>query len=104
MDSTYTSTRTVPFSQLHFLSCFCVQKIGCDVCQSKPSCSSYVPPKSLFDTTRPAPEKNLGSLVECKPSQAEIWTTDGYFKVGDAAHQPAESRPGCPSERRKPKY
>ena len=34
----------------------------------------------------------------------EIWTTDGSFKVGDAAHPPAMTNPKCPSERRKPKY
>eukprot|EP00658_Telonema_sp_P-2_P027333 TRINITY_DN2112_c0_g1_i3.p2 TRINITY_DN2112_c0_g1~~TRINITY_DN2112_c0_g1_i3.p2 ORF type:complete len:179 (+),score=29.23 TRINITY_DN2112_c0_g1_i3:115-651(+) len=79
-------------------------RIGCNACASKPSCASWVPPVSLFNATRPALERNLGSLAECKPSQAEIWRTSGSFKVGDDQHLPKETRPGCPAENRRPKY
>ena len=69
IDSTYVSTRT---------------KVGCDVCSKKGSrsfsCSSYVPAKSLFDQTRPAPENNIG-ITECKPSQAVPCLCD--MVVGD---------------------
>jgi len=79
------------------------EAIFCEVCMSKPSCGTYMPDPRLFDRNRPPPEQNLGRLVECKPSEAEYWTTDGTFKIGDGRHE-EEVRHGCPEPRRRPKY
>ena len=79
------------------------ESIFCDVCVSKTThCNRYIPDVRLFDSNRPPPEKSLGALIECKPSEAEYWMTDGSFKLGDGDHD-EETRDTCPS-RRRPKY
>ena len=80
------------------------ESIFCDVCVSKTThCNRYIPDVRLFDSNRPPPEKSLGALIECKPSEAEYWMTDGAFKLGDGDHD-EETRDTCPSPRRRPKY
>jgi hypothetical protein len=85
------------------------QKIACNVCVSRPAdCATFTPDATQFNPTRPPPS-GLGKLIVCDPSEREIWMTDDRFKVGDAEHQPEESRTGCPgstpdSENRKPLY
>jgi hypothetical protein len=69
-------------------------------------CSNYEPSELLYNGTRPDAYK-MGSLWVCDPSEREIWTTSGRFKVGDAEHQPQEQREQCPgytpeTEKRKP--
>lgn len=59
------------------------------------SCSSYAATAGLFNNIRPAAYK-LSSLWVCEPSEREIWTTTGTFKIGDAAHAPEEKRANCP--------
>ena len=58
-------------------------------------CDDYVPDINMLNATRPPPYK-LGALSVCDASEAEIWRTSGYFKVGDEEHQPDETRSGCP--------
>ena len=81
------------------------QRVACDICLKRvSSCENYIPDANMFNATRPSPEQNLGKLVECKPSEREYWTTVGRFKIGDAAHAPAEARSGCPDAKRVPFY
>ena len=80
------------------------EALFCDVCvRNIKHCNRYIPDVKLFDTNRPPAETNLGSLVECQPSEAEFWITDGRFKLGDGEHE-EETRDGCPSPRRRPNY
>lgn len=72
------------------------QKVACDICMNTVSdCSKYNPDKNMLNPVRPPPSK-LGSLYVCSASDREVWTTTGTFKIGDAAHLPAENRPKCP--------
>ena len=69
-------------------------------------CSTYDPSELMYNSTRPDAYK-MGSLWVCDPSEREIWTTSGRFKVGDEEHQPQEQREVCPgytpdTEKRKP--
>ena len=79
------------------------QKVACDICLNKnvhQTCTSYIPDNRLFNLTHPAPEQNMGTLIECKPSEREYWTTVGRFKIGDANHEPETGGSSCPSPRR----
>eukprot|EP00403_Amphidinium_massartii_P040252 CAMPEP_0178444738 /NCGR_PEP_ID=MMETSP0689_2-20121128/39715_1 /TAXON_ID=160604 /ORGANISM="Amphidinium massartii, Strain CS-259" /LENGTH=332 /DNA_ID=CAMNT_0020069085 /DNA_START=57 /DNA_END=1056 /DNA_ORIENTATION=- len=74
------------------------QRVVCDVCLRRlHSCSGYTISPEALSPYRPAPERNLGRLVECKPSEREYWTRTDRFKVsGDDVPEQ------CPSERRRP--
>mmetsp|Transcript_20764 Transcript_20764/g.37806 ORF Transcript_20764/g.37806 Transcript_20764/m.37806 type:complete len:312 (+) Transcript_20764:70-1005(+) len=74
------------------------QRVVCDVCLRRVrSCSDYTISPEALSPYRPAPERNLGRLVECKPSEREYWTRTDRFKVmGDDVPEQ------CPSERRRP--
>ena len=78
------------------------QKIACDMCMnSVKDCGEYSPDPMMLNNTRPDPSK-LGSLVQCDASEEEIWTTSGYFKVGDEEHPPGETRHSCPCNENEP--
>merc|ERR1712216_791386 len=52
----------------------------------------------MLNGTVPGPEKNLGQLVECKPSERDLWRRDDKFKVSDVSALPS----GCPAPTRLP--
>eukprot|EP00455_Lapot_gusevi_P038066 TRINITY_DN4268_c0_g1_i3.p1 TRINITY_DN4268_c0_g1~~TRINITY_DN4268_c0_g1_i3.p1 ORF type:complete len:291 (-),score=88.48 TRINITY_DN4268_c0_g1_i3:33-872(-) len=72
------------------------QKVACDICINRPSsCTTYNPDATMFSSARP-PAYKLGALNVCEPSEREVWTTLGSFKIGDSAHPPEEDRAVCP--------
>merc|ERR1740123_1333138 len=81
------------------------QRIICDVCLRKlGSCSSYEPRKSMLSPVRGEPESPNRRYYTCPPSERELWTEKGRFKVVESSSIPSlGDRTKCPEERRAPK-